>query len=314
MMVKFMKKVPAGTLLVPMILSAILHTFWPNLFFIGGVTEEFLGGGGTNFIIGMLTFASGLGIDLSSVKSLLKRHGTIMLAKILVAVILSLLYRQIFGEAGIFGISAVAFVVAMVSMNPALYISLVDDFGTDLDKAAFGFTGIFSIPVIPVMIYSIGGQGEIDWLPIASTLIPLILGIVLGNLDPEFNDLFDGTIRVLLPVLGWAMGQSVNLIDAFQAGLSGILLAILYYVFMSSLVVTDKYLLKNDGIPAMAMNSVAALSTATPAIIAVSNPEVAPFVSSAIAQILMANLISVVVTPAIVTKMAGGIDEQNTFE
>ena len=91
MMVKFMKRIPAGTLLVPMIVSAILHTFWPNLFLIGGVTEEFLGGGGTNFIIGMLSFASGLGIDLSSIKSLLKRHGVIMLVKIVVAVVLSVL-------------------------------------------------------------------------------------------------------------------------------------------------------------------------------------------------------------------------------
>lgn len=314
MMVKFMKRIPAGTLLVPMIVSAILHTFWPNLFLIGGVTEEFLGGGGTNFIIGMLSFASGLGIDLSSIKSLLKRHGVIMLVKIVVAVVLSVLYRQFFGEAGLFGISAVAFIVAIVSMNPALYISLVDDFGTDLDKAAFGFTAVFSIPVIPVMIYSIGGAGNIEWLPIASTLIPLILGIILGNIDPKFNDLFAGTTTVLLPLLGWSMGQSMNLMDAFQAGLSGILLTVLYYVFMTSIVATDKYLLKNDGIPAMAMNSVAALSTATPAIIAATNPEVAPFVSSAIAQILMANLISVVVTPMIVTKLAGGIEEQKTFE
>lgn len=308
-----MKKIPAGTLLVPMIISALLHTFWPNLILIGGVTEDFLGGGGTNFIIGMLTFASGLGIDLKSLQTIVKRHGVIMFSKLVVAVGLSLLFRQFFGEAGIFGISAVAFIVVMVSMNPALYISLVDDFGTDLDKAAFGFTGIFSIPVIPVMIYSIGGQGNIEWLPIASTLIPLILGIVLGNLDPDFNKLFDGTITVLLPLLGWAMGQSMNLIDAFQAGLSGVLLVVFFYVFMTSIVATDKYLLKNDGIPAMAMNSVAALSTATPAIIAATNPDVAPYVSNAIAQILMCNLISVVVTPMIVTKMADRKNEPQTI-
>lgn len=311
-MVKFMKKIPAGTLLVPMILSAILHTFWPNLILIGGVTEEFLGGGGTNFMIGMLTFASGLGIDLKSLKTIVKRHGVIMFVKLLVAVGLAILFREFFGEAGVLGISAVAFTVAMVSMNPALYISLVDDFGTELDKAAFGFTGIFSIPIIPVMIYSIGGQGNIEWMPIVSTLIPLILGIILGNIDPDFNTLFKGTVKVLLPVLGWAMGQSMNLFDAFQAGLSGILLAVLYYVFMSSIVGTDKYLLKNDGVPAMAMNSVAALSTATPAIIAATNPDVAPFVSGAIAQILMCNLISVVVTPAIVKKLAGGKNNPET--
>lgn len=37
-MVKFMKKLPAGTLLVPMLLSALLHTLWPDLLHIGGIT------------------------------------------------------------------------------------------------------------------------------------------------------------------------------------------------------------------------------------------------------------------------------------
>lgn len=36
---KLMKKIPGGTLLVPMMISAIIHTFFPNLFNIGGVTE-----------------------------------------------------------------------------------------------------------------------------------------------------------------------------------------------------------------------------------------------------------------------------------
>lgn len=303
-MLKFMKKIPAGTLIVPMLVSALLHTLWPDLLHIGGITEDFIGGRSINFIIGMLTFSSGLGIDLESLKKVMKRQGVIMLVKIIVAVGLSLLYISVFGGSGIFGISAIAVTVALISMNPALYISLVDDFGAEVDKAAFGFTGLFSIPVIPVLIYSFDGQGAVDWLPIVSTIIPLLLGILLGNLDTDFKDFFAGTIPILLPLLGWNMGQSMNLVDAFNAGLSGVLLAVIYYVAMSSIVFFDRQVLKNDGVAAMAMNSVAALSTSIPAILAQSNPDLQQYVPSAIAQILMCNIISVFVTPIIVRKLA----------
>lgn len=303
-MVKFMKKLPAGTLLVPMLISALLATVWPDLLHIGGITEDFLGGRSINFIVGMLTFSSGLNIDFDSFKKILKRHGSIMLVKLVLVTVLSLLYARFFGQGGILGISAVAFTVAMVSMNPAMYISLVDDFGTEVDKAAFGFTGLFSIPVIPVLIYSFNGQGAVDWMPIISTIVPLVLGIILGNMDTDFRDLFGGSVAILLPILGWNMGQGMNLITALQAGFSGVALGVLYYLFMSVLVIFDTRVLKNDGIAPMAMNSVAALSTSIPAILAQSIPELQQYVPNAIAQILMVNLISVFVTPMIIRKLA----------
>jgi len=42
-MLNAIKKVPAGTFLVPMLVSAFLYTFWPNLFQIGGLTEHIFG-------------------------------------------------------------------------------------------------------------------------------------------------------------------------------------------------------------------------------------------------------------------------------
>lgn len=109
---------------------------------------------------------------------------------------------------------------------------------------------------------------------------------------------------MLLPILGWNMGQGMNLITAFQAGFSGILLGVFYYVFTSIFVIFDKKVLKNDGVASMAMNSVAALSTSIPAIIALSIPELQQYVPTAIAQILMVNLITVFVTPMVVRKFS----------
>jgi len=295
-----MKKIPAGTFIVPMLISAVLYTLWPNLFAIGGVTEALLGGGSINFLIGMITFSSGIGIDVSTLGKLFKRHGVIMLVKIIAAVALSLLFMSIFGQSGIFGISALAFTVVISSMNPALYMSIVQDFGDDIDPAAFGLTGLFSIPALPMIIYAIGGTGQINWLPILSTILPLILGIALGNLDNDFIDLFGGGVGLLLPVLGWNIGQGMNLVQAVQSGFVGILLALLYYLFAAGpMVATDRFLLKNNGLSAVAMNSVAGSSASFPAIVAQANPSIIEFVPSATSQILTVAIITLLVTPII---------------
>ena len=58
-MLNAIKKVPAGIFLVPMLISAILDTFWPNLFQVGGLTEHIFGGSETNGIVGAIVFLLG---------------------------------------------------------------------------------------------------------------------------------------------------------------------------------------------------------------------------------------------------------------
>jgi len=76
-MLKAMRKVPAGTFLIPMILSMLLYSFWPGLFRIGGPTEAFFSSAGTNYIIGLLVFASGTTVNLSRIAHLLKHQGVL---------------------------------------------------------------------------------------------------------------------------------------------------------------------------------------------------------------------------------------------
>lgn len=162
-MIKFMNRIPAGIFLVPMILSAIVYTIWPNLFSnIGGVTDAFLGGGGTSFMVGLLSFCSGMGINIKTLGKLFKHHGVLLIVKFVLCVVLGLLYITFFGQAGIFGISALAFIVTLCSINPALYISLVASFGDDIDVAAFGLIGLFGIPAAPMLIYAVASHGVID--------------------------------------------------------------------------------------------------------------------------------------------------------
>lgn len=304
-LLKMINKVPAGTFLVPMLISAVLYTLWPNLFQIGGITQTFFGGESVNFIIGAITFFSGVVIKIDTLKDLFKRHGVILIVKFVLVVALSLGFMAIFGQEGIFGISAVAFTVAISTSNPAVYIAVVSEMGEEVDEAAFGLVSLFAIPAVPMFIYGLVGDGGFDWVPVVSTLIPLIAGLILGNIDSSFRDLFGSGVSLLIPILGWNLGQGMDLLNVLSSGISGLILVIIFYVTMSLLVITDKFVLKNDGVAPMAMNAVAASSAAYPALIIASNASVEPYATDASAQILTLAIVTIILTPILTRKLFG---------
>lgn len=303
-MIKFMQKIPAGTFIVPMLVSALFNTFAPTLFDIGGVSEVFFSGGGMTFIVGALTFSSGIMLDIRKVGSILKHHGVLFLAKIGLALLTGYLAITFLEPQGLFGISTVAFVVAIASINPAIYLGLVKDFGTEHDSLAFSLAGLFSIPAFPLIIYAISGGGEVDLMPIFSILLPLFVGMTLGNLDPAWRGIFGQMPIVLLPLLGWNIGQGIDFKAAFAAGFSGILLALIFYIVtIPTLFGMDK-LLKKNGIIGLSLVTVAGASAVSPGLIAVSYSEVAPFAEVAATQILTVTVLTSLVTPILVNYLA----------
>ncbi|MDO5457998.1 MAG: 2-keto-3-deoxygluconate permease [Atopococcus tabaci] len=304
-MLKLINKVPAGMFVVPMVLSMILNTFWPDLFLVGGMTQSLFSGDGVPFMVAFLTFASGVSIKLGDIPSLLKRHGVLFLIKLIVSVALSVLYMRAFGQEGIFGISALGFTLVMTSLNPSVYLSVVDEYGDDLDPAAFGITAIFTLPLIPQIIYSLGyteggSGGGFDFTPILLTLIPLIFGMILGNIDAGFRGVFGPGLGAIIPVLGWGIGQSANIIDAFRSGLPGIIITLVFVIIYSSLFVVDKYVLKKNGITGLAFIIVAGTSAAAGPTITAIYPELLPYLGNAVALVVFAFIITSVATPLVI--------------
>lgn len=273
---------------------------WPTLLQDSGMLEGFLGGRNIGFMIAFLTFAAGLNIDIKGLVNILKYQGILILIKLILAFIVSILYIRFFGEGGILGVSAIALVTILVSTNPALYVSLAGQYGTQEDVVAFALTSAIVIPATPMLVYAMAGGGSIDWGSIISTIIPLLVGIAIGNLDPDFKVLFKDAVQMMLPILGWNLGQGINIIEGLQSGLSGILLLIVFYVLMSILVIVDRFVFKKSGAIGMSLNSVAGSSSSFPAIIAASYPSVAPYVASATAQLVTGAILSLIFTPILV--------------
>lgn len=298
-------KLPAGLFLVPLLLSAFLYTIWPEMVQIGGLTEALFSGSQMNFILGALCFYSGTGIDLKKLVNILKRQGFLLVVKLIISVGLGIILIKTLGTEGVFGLSTMAMVVGIASLNPAVYLSLVNEYGKKEDAAAMGLIGLFSIPVVPMLIYSLASASgaELNWMPVISSLVPIAAGMLLGNLDKKFAALFAPGVSVLLPLLGWNIGQGINLVEVAQAGILGLLLVVFFYLAMTPIYFVDKMILKQDGIAAVGMLSVAGVSVSTPAALAVAFPVLEPYVANAMGQILTAVVITSIVTSFIVKKI-----------
>jgi len=54
-------------------------------------------------------------------------------------------------------------------------------------------------------------------------------------------------MTVMIPILGWNIGQGMNLLNVVSSGAIGLLLVVIFYILMSVLVVTDTFALKMMG-------------------------------------------------------------------
>lgn len=304
-MLRVMKKVPGGMLLVPMLVSALINTFAPGFFAgFGGLTEAFLTTKGINYIVALVCFCSANLLDLKSISKVLKKQGTLLLIKIIICLGLSFIFMKSFGIQGIWGISAIGFVVAICSINPSLYLALVSDYGSEMDKGAFGLTGMLCVPAFPIFVFSITQGGGIDWTPIISTFIPIVLGVIVGNLDKELGKMFSSIIGVLMIFMGWSFGAGINIIEALQAGPQGLILAVVFYITMLPIIyLIETKLLKESGVSTLGMSSIAGMSVAVPSIMAFNNPEFAPLASTATAQIAFGVVITSIITPIITQRI-----------
>lgn len=131
---RIMEKIPGGTLLISMLIAAIIHTFCPDLFKIGSMTEALFSGSSMNFILGAAVFVSGCSLNSSSLPKVIKRYGTLLVFRTILIILVCLAFYYAFGVPGIAGISTLAFVCAITSVNPTLFLALVSDCGDEIDQ------------------------------------------------------------------------------------------------------------------------------------------------------------------------------------
>lgn len=298
---KNIKKVPGGMMLVPMLITALINSFSKKALYIGNPLTAMFTSKGTMTIIGIMIFCIGIQIDPSQIKNMLKRGGILLGLKLIINIIFGILVIKYFGSTGFLGLSAIALVSCITSCNPGLYIALMQDCGDSIDKSTFILMNIVGLPFIPVCILNFASGGGFNISALLATCIPFFLGMLLGYLDADIKEFSKDGVKFLIPFMGFCLGSSVNIFTLVTSWSHGILLYLVYMlVNWPILFLVDRKLLKQNGHSSTAICCVAGLSLTVPPLISGSSP----VTSIAVAQLSFVVIIGAITTPIFVQKLA----------
>ncbi|MGS9480911.1 2-keto-3-deoxygluconate permease 1, partial [Salmonella enterica subsp. enterica serovar Infantis] len=92
----------------------------------------------------------------------------------------------------------------------------------------------------------------------------LVVGMILGNLDPHMRDFLTKGVQLLIPFFAFALGAGLNLEMLLQGGLAGILLGVLTPFVGGFFNIRADRLVGGPGIAGAAASSTAGTAVATP--------------------------------------------------
>lgn len=279
-------RIPGGIILVPMLCTALINTVFPEALQVGGITTKLFSTYGTQVFIGALLFLAGAQFRVRDVPKALCRGGILLLGKVIIAVCLTVCFLRFFGQSGVLGISALAFCIAMLSLNPGTFLAVASEHGDSIDPPGFGLYNLVVVPAVPAVVLGVLDDAAFDYMGIVTTLVPFLLGMLLGNLDEDLRKLFAGATRPMLFFAGCDFGAAVNLLDAVRSGLSGLVLSGIYILCCGfGLLLVDRKLLRQPGYASASLSCIAGASVSMPPLVAEVLPQYAPYVESATAQI-----------------------------
>lgn len=298
--VKFMNKIPGGVMVIPLLAGALLNTFVPGFLTIGGFTTGLLKDG-TNCLMGLFLICCGASISFHELGVPLYKGALLTIIKFLVGLALGWAAFYAFGPEGFLGITPTVLIATLTNSSGSIYATLADRFGDSTDVGAVSVLSINDGPFLTMVALGATGMSNIPFMSLVATILPIVIGIVWGNLDKEFKTLCEKALPLVIIFLSFVLGAGMNFFTIIKAGVGGILLGVIVLIF-SGLLVDIIYCLilrKRTAIGACA-GTAAGNSVATPAAIAEADPTFAPYAAAATAQCSAACVVTSILCPLMV--------------
>ena len=291
---KWLDKIPGGIIIVPLFLGCLINTFFPAALQIGSFTTGIVKG--TSALVGLFFVCMGAQLDLKCAPQAMKTGFTITIVKFAVSVAIGLLAARFFNNS-LFGLSALAIIAAASNSNGALFGALTKTYGSESDQGAVAIISLNDGPFLTMVAMGTAGLASIPYMTVVASIVPLLLGIILGNLDPHMRKCLSNGGEVTIMVLGFALGANMSLQQVAKGGVSGIILGLIT-VFIGGVfnIFFDK-LTGGSGIAGSAISSVGGNAVATPAALAAVDATLAETAAIATPQVAAAVVVTAIICP-----------------
>ena len=297
-------RIPGGLMLVPLFLGAAVRTFAPETGkHLGSFTNGLISG--TVPILAVWFFCIGASIDLRATGRVLRKSGTLVIVKIAVAWLVTLAVSRFIPADGITtgllaGLSTLAIVSAMDMTNGGLYASLMAQYGTKEESAAFVLMSIESGPLVTMLILGSSGLAAFEPRFFLGAVLPFLVGFVLGNLDRDLREFFGRATQTLIPFFGFALGNTIDLKVILDTGLLGILIGVSVVIITGiPLMLADRFIGGGNGLAGLAASSTAGAAVANPLLIASMNPAFLSVQPKATALVAACVVVTAVLVPVL---------------
>lgn len=298
--IKF-KRFPGDTIVVPMLIGVVLNSFVPQVLQIGGFFTGIVNG--TSALVGVFLLFLGATIDVRSTPKAIKIGAVVIGTKVALSVLLGLGVAFLCND-NFLGLSSLAVISAVSVANNALYSGIVAQYDDDAVKGAVAITSLSVGPTVTMIALSSAGLASISVWSIVGSILPLIIGIALGNLSAWFKKTLSAGVTPSIIVVGFALGCGMSIQQLFQGGLSGILLGLVTVFVVGGITVLADKLTGGSGIVGAAISSTAASGVSNPGALAAVDPAYAAVAPIATAQVAASVLITSFLTPMLTSFVA----------
>jgi 2-keto-3-deoxygluconate permease len=212
---------------------------------------------------------------------------------------------------GFLGLSTLAIVAAMTNGNGGLFAALTGQYGNRSDVGALSVLSLNDGPFLTMIALGLLGE-RFPAVVFLGVLLPLAIGMVLGNLDEEIREFLRPGEKLLVPFFAFALGAGMNLSVFAQWNflLGGLALGLMTLLLSGGAMWLALALFGfRSRLTAFAEGSAAGNATATPAAIAAAataagSPNAVAYqgiVGIATAQISIAVILTALLCPVAVT-------------